>query len=119
MSEVPQFCVSIPGINMENAKHVTIFSDSYKDIMLGTGVTRAVTSCKDDFISFKCCCKKKKVIKHTAKGLKIEGSGTVQYQFNADDRSVIVLQCEAFYVLDVHMRLLSPQDAGSSAGNPV
>eukprot|EP00957_Ditylum_brightwellii_P018039 1359705-Ditylum_brightwellii.AAC.1 len=62
---------------MENAKQVAIFSDGYKDIMLDTGTTRGVTFCKDDFISFKCCCKKKKVIKAIAKGLKIEGSGTV------------------------------------------
>eukprot|EP00957_Ditylum_brightwellii_P184798 14075907-Ditylum_brightwellii.AAC.1 len=79
MGEVPQCCVSIPGINMENAKQVAIFSDSCKDIMLDTVITRAVTFCKDDFISFKCCCKKKKAIKGIAKGLKIEGSGTVEY----------------------------------------
>eukprot|EP00957_Ditylum_brightwellii_P166984 12712340-Ditylum_brightwellii.AAC.1 len=62
---------------MENAKQVAIFSDSYKDIMLDNGATRAVTFCKEDFMSFKCCCKKKKIIKGVAKGLKIEGSGTV------------------------------------------
>jgi hypothetical protein len=111
--------MSIPGINMENTKQVAIFSDSCKDIMIDTGTSRAVTFYKDDFISFKCCCKKKKVIKGIAKGLKIEGSGTVKYQFNANDGSVIVLQCEAFYVSDMHMILLSPQDAGTSAGNPV
>eukprot|EP00957_Ditylum_brightwellii_P187763 14296710-Ditylum_brightwellii.AAC.1 len=48
---------------MENAKQVAIFSDSCKDIMLDTGATRAATFYKDDFISFKCCCKKKKVNK--------------------------------------------------------
>eukprot|EP00957_Ditylum_brightwellii_P016219 1220128-Ditylum_brightwellii.AAC.1 len=91
-----------------------------KDIMLDTGATRPVTFCKDDFISFKCCCKKKKkVTKGIAKGLKIEGSGAIKYQFNADDGSVIVLQCEAFYAPDMHMRLFSPQDAGTSAVNPV
>eukprot|EP00957_Ditylum_brightwellii_P014622 1102046-Ditylum_brightwellii.AAC.1 len=72
---------------MENAKQVAIFFDSCKDIMLDTSATRAVTFCKDDFISFKCCHNKKKVIKGIAKGLKIEGSGTVKYQFNADDGS--------------------------------
>eukprot|EP00957_Ditylum_brightwellii_P026748 2022996-Ditylum_brightwellii.AAC.1 len=87
--------------------------------MLDTGTTRAVTFCKDDFISFKCCYKKKKVIKGIAKGLKTERSGTVEYHFNADDISLIVLQCEAFYVPDMHMRLLFPQDAGTSAGNLV
>eukprot|EP00957_Ditylum_brightwellii_P021342 1609854-Ditylum_brightwellii.AAC.1 len=60
MGEAPQCSVSIPGINMENTRQVAIFSDSYKDIMLDTGVTRVVTFCKDYFISFKCCCKKKK-----------------------------------------------------------
>eukprot|EP00957_Ditylum_brightwellii_P051639 3915957-Ditylum_brightwellii.AAC.1 len=54
MGEVPQCCMSIPGINMENAKQVFIFSYSCKDIMLDTVATRAVTFCKDDFISFKC-----------------------------------------------------------------
>eukprot|EP00957_Ditylum_brightwellii_P123029 9380270-Ditylum_brightwellii.AAC.1 len=83
---------------MENAKQIAIFSDSCKDIMLDT---------------------EEEIIKSIAKGLKIEGSGTVEYQFNADDGSVIVLQCEAFYLLDMHMRLLSPQDTGTSAGNPV
>eukprot|EP00957_Ditylum_brightwellii_P194584 14821694-Ditylum_brightwellii.AAC.1 len=73
MGEVPQYCVSTPGINMENVEQVAIFSDSCKDIMLDTGPTRAVTFCKDDFISFKCCLKKKKVIKGIAKSLKIEG----------------------------------------------
>eukprot|EP00957_Ditylum_brightwellii_P097016 7387819-Ditylum_brightwellii.AAC.1 len=107
MGEVPQCCVSIPGINMENAKQVAIFSDSCKDIMLDTGTTRA------------CCHKKNKVIKGIAKGFKIEGSGTVEYQFNADGSSVLVLQCKAFYVPDMYMRLLSPQDAETSAGNPV
>eukprot|EP00957_Ditylum_brightwellii_P070266 5337777-Ditylum_brightwellii.AAC.1 len=87
--------------------------------MLDTGTTRAVTFCKDDFIFFKCCCKKKKVIKGTAKGLTIEESGTVEYQFNVDDSSVLVLHCEAFYVPDMYMKFLSPQDAGKSAGNPV
>eukprot|EP00957_Ditylum_brightwellii_P015538 1171765-Ditylum_brightwellii.AAC.1 len=87
MGKMPQCCVFIPGINMENAKQVAIYSDSCNDIMLDTGTTRAVTFCKDDFISFKYCCKKKKIIKGTAKGLKIEGSGTVKYQFNADDGS--------------------------------
>eukprot|EP00957_Ditylum_brightwellii_P198256 15106921-Ditylum_brightwellii.AAC.1 len=62
---------------MENAKQIAIFSDSCKDIMIDTGTTRAVIFCKDDLISFKCCCRKKKVIKGIAKGLKIEGSGTV------------------------------------------
>eukprot|EP00957_Ditylum_brightwellii_P087552 6665295-Ditylum_brightwellii.AAC.1 len=60
MGEVPQCCVSIPGINMKNAKQVAIFSHSCKDIMIDTGTTRVVPFCKDDFISFKCCCKKKK-----------------------------------------------------------
>eukprot|EP00957_Ditylum_brightwellii_P190492 14500019-Ditylum_brightwellii.AAC.1 len=72
---------------MENTKQVAIFCDSYKDIMLDTHATRAVAFCKDDFILFKCCHKKKKVIKCIAKGLKIKGSGTVEYQFNADDGS--------------------------------
>eukprot|EP00957_Ditylum_brightwellii_P093841 7146332-Ditylum_brightwellii.AAC.1 len=54
MGEVPQCYVSIPGINMENVNQVAIFSDSCKDIMLDAGATRAVTFCKDDFISFKC-----------------------------------------------------------------
>eukprot|EP00957_Ditylum_brightwellii_P044646 3384783-Ditylum_brightwellii.AAC.1 len=72
---------------MENAKQVAIFSDSCKDVMLDTDATRAVTLCKDDFISFKCCRKKKKVINGIAKGLKIKGSGTVEYQLNANDRS--------------------------------
>eukprot|EP00957_Ditylum_brightwellii_P103653 7896765-Ditylum_brightwellii.AAC.1 len=103
---------------MENAKQAVIFSDSCKSIMLDTGSTRTVTFYKDDFISFKCCCKKK-VIKGIAKGLKIEGSETVEYQFNANDSSLLVIQCEAFYVPVVLMRLLSPQDAGTSAGNPV
>eukprot|EP00957_Ditylum_brightwellii_P111670 8517562-Ditylum_brightwellii.AAC.1 len=119
MGEVPQCCISISGINMENAKQVAIFSDSCKDIMLDTGANRDVTFFKDDFISFKYCYKKKKVIKGIAKGLKIKGSGTVEYQFNADDNSVIVHQCESFYVPDMHMRLLLPQDAGTSTGNPV
>eukprot|EP00957_Ditylum_brightwellii_P138415 10550048-Ditylum_brightwellii.AAC.1 len=87
--------------------------------MLDTGATRAVTFCENDFISFKCCCKKEKVIKGIAKGLKIEGSWTVKYQFNEDGGSVIVLQWEAFYVPGMHMQLLFPQDAGTSAGNPV
>eukprot|EP00957_Ditylum_brightwellii_P026561 2008843-Ditylum_brightwellii.AAC.1 len=87
MGEVPQCCVSIPGINIENVKQVAIFSDSCKDIMLDTGATMDVTFCKDDFISFKCYCKKKKVIKGITKGLKIEGSWTAEYQFNADDGS--------------------------------
>eukprot|EP00957_Ditylum_brightwellii_P200643 15295553-Ditylum_brightwellii.AAC.1 len=113
MGEVPQFCMFIPGINMENAKQVAIYSDGCNDIMLDTGTTMDVTFCKDDFTFFKCCCKKKKVIKGVAKGLKVEGSGTVEYQFNADDGSVTVLQCEAYYVPDMHMRLLSPQDAGT------
>eukprot|EP00957_Ditylum_brightwellii_P159207 12117758-Ditylum_brightwellii.AAC.1 len=77
---------------MENAKQVAIFSDSCKDIVLDTGATRAVTFCKDDFISFECCHKKEKVVKGIAKGLKIERSGTVKYQFNTDDGSIIVLQ---------------------------
>eukprot|EP00957_Ditylum_brightwellii_P095245 7254512-Ditylum_brightwellii.AAC.1 len=82
---------------MENAKQVAIFSDSCKDIIFDTGATRALTFCKDDFISFNCCCKKKKVIKGIAKGLKIKGNGIVEYQFNADGSS----------------------DAGPSAVNPV
>eukprot|EP00957_Ditylum_brightwellii_P134881 10283305-Ditylum_brightwellii.AAC.1 len=72
---------------MENAKQVAIFSDSCKDIIFDTGATRAANFCKDDFISVKWCCKKKKVIKVIAKGFKIEGSGTVEYQFNMDDSS--------------------------------
>eukprot|EP00957_Ditylum_brightwellii_P179405 13666846-Ditylum_brightwellii.AAC.1 len=74
---MPQCCVSIPGINMENTKQVAIFSDNCKDIMLDTGATRAVNFCKDGFISFKCCHKKKKAIKSIDKGFKIEGSGIV------------------------------------------
>eukprot|EP00957_Ditylum_brightwellii_P172851 13158829-Ditylum_brightwellii.AAC.1 len=72
---------------MENVKQVDIFSDNCKDIMLDTGATRDVTFCKDDIISFKCCCKKKKVIKGIANSLKIKESGTVEYHFNADDSS--------------------------------
>eukprot|EP00957_Ditylum_brightwellii_P038747 2929096-Ditylum_brightwellii.AAC.1 len=87
--------------------------------MLDTGATRTVTPCKDDFVSFKSNCKEKRVIKGIVKGLKIKRSRIIEYQFNADDSSVIVLQCEAFYVPDMHMRLLSPQDAGTSAGNPI
>eukprot|EP00957_Ditylum_brightwellii_P143881 10963890-Ditylum_brightwellii.AAC.1 len=74
---------------MENAKQVASFSDNYNDIMLDTSTTRAVTFCKDDFLTFKCCRKKKKVIIGIAKGLKIEGSGAVEYQFNANDNSGI------------------------------
>eukprot|EP00957_Ditylum_brightwellii_P167017 12714851-Ditylum_brightwellii.AAC.1 len=97
MGEVPQYCVSIPVINMENAKQVAIFSDSCKGIILDTGATRAETICINDFISFKCCHKKKKVMKSIVKGLKIKGSGTFEYQFNVDEGS----------------------DSGTSAGNPI
>eukprot|EP00957_Ditylum_brightwellii_P150521 11461608-Ditylum_brightwellii.AAC.1 len=60
---------------MENAKEVAIFSDSCKNIMRDTGATRTVTFCKDVFVSFNCCCKKKKVIKGIAKDLKIKEVG--------------------------------------------
>eukprot|EP00957_Ditylum_brightwellii_P137039 10449074-Ditylum_brightwellii.AAC.1 len=87
--------------------------------MLDTGDTNAVTPCKDDFVSFKSNHKEKRVIKGIAKGLKFEGSVIVEYQFNVDDGSEVVLKCKAFYVPAMHMRLLSPQDAGTSSGNPI
>eukprot|EP00957_Ditylum_brightwellii_P212087 15366948-Ditylum_brightwellii.AAC.2 len=77
MYEEPQCCVTIPGIKIENVKQVAIFLDSCKDIMLDASATKAVTPCKDYFVSFKSNCKEKRVIKGIAKGLKIRGSGIV------------------------------------------
>eukprot|EP00957_Ditylum_brightwellii_P157285 11970103-Ditylum_brightwellii.AAC.1 len=87
--------------------------------MLDTSATKAVTPCEDDFVSFKSNHKEKRVIKYVAKGLKIEGSGIVEYRFNEEKGSEIVLKCKAFFVPDMHMRLLSPQDAGTSSENPI
>eukprot|EP00957_Ditylum_brightwellii_P014839 1118589-Ditylum_brightwellii.AAC.1 len=87
MSEEPQCCVAIPGINIGNVNQVAIFPDNCKDIMLDTGATKSVTPCKDDFVSFKSNCKEESVTKGIAKGLKIEESGIVEYQFNADESS--------------------------------
>eukprot|EP00957_Ditylum_brightwellii_P026895 2033188-Ditylum_brightwellii.AAC.1 len=60
--------------------------------MLDTGDTKAVTPCKDDVVSFKSNHKEKRAINGITKGLKIEGCGKVEYQFNADDGSEIVLK---------------------------
>eukprot|EP00957_Ditylum_brightwellii_P002259 174122-Ditylum_brightwellii.AAC.1 len=43
----------------------------------------------------------------------------VQYQLQADDGTEIVLKLKAYYVPDMQMSLISPQDAGKLLGNPI
>ena len=118
MLEDPVCCVSIPGVNTENIKQVTCFSDHLEQVMLDTGATRAVTFEKKDFVSYNRK-DESKVLKGIAKGLNIVGEGVIQYQFQADDGSDIVLNIKAYHVPDMPMRLISPQDMRTIKGNPL
>lgn len=118
MLEDPVCCVSIPGVNTENIKQVTCFSDHLEQVMLDTGATRAVTFEKKDFVSYNIK-DESKVLKGIAKGLNIVGEGVIQYQFQADDGSDIVLNIKAYHVPDMPMRLISPQDMRTIKGNPL
>eukprot|EP00957_Ditylum_brightwellii_P207356 15352597-Ditylum_brightwellii.AAC.1 len=86
--------------------------------MLDTGATRAVSFERKDFVSYS---EKDegKILKGIAKGLNIKGIGDIQYQFQADDGSEIVLNIKAYHVPDIPMRLISPQDLGRVQGNPI
>ena len=118
MLEDPVCCVSIPGVNTENIKQVACFSDHLEQVMLDTGATRAVTFEKKDFVSYNRK-DESKVLKGIAKGLNIVGEGVIQYQFQADDGSDIVLNIKAYHVPDMPMRLISPQDMRTIKGNPL
>eukprot|EP00957_Ditylum_brightwellii_P006812 516140-Ditylum_brightwellii.AAC.3 len=111
-------CVSIPGVNTQNIKQVACFSDHSEELMLDTGATRAVSFEKKDFVSYS---KKNKgrILKGIAKGLNIKGIGVIQYQFQADEGSEIMLNIKACHVPEMPMRLISPQDLETIQGNPI
>eukprot|EP00957_Ditylum_brightwellii_P041194 3118473-Ditylum_brightwellii.AAC.1 len=50
-----------------------------------------------------------KVLKGIARGLNIIGEAVIQYQFQVDDGSDIVLNIKGYHVPGMPMRLLSPQ----------
>eukprot|EP00957_Ditylum_brightwellii_P181064 13792709-Ditylum_brightwellii.AAC.1 len=86
--------------------------------MLDTGATRAVTFERKDFVSYNLK-DESKVLNGIAKGLNTVGDGVIQYQFQADDGSDIVLNIKAYHVPDMLMRLISPQDMRIIKCNPL
>lgn len=94
---------------------VTFDTDSFY-IICDTGASVAFTFCMNDFISFK-------EIDEKVEGLgtlKIKGVGSIQYNILTDDGRLAPLVIrKAYYVPDLKMRLVSPQQICEESHLPV
>ena len=86
--------------------------------MLDTGCTTAVTPFKEDFVSLDET-RQQGQLKGIANGLEIKGEGVIEYNIVADDGTKIALRTKAYYVPDIKMRLVSPQQLRTVDGHPV
>jgi hypothetical protein len=88
-------------------------------LLWDTGATLSVTPYMEDFISPLITTDQPKIMKGIAKGLQIQGIGTVKYQLLDDNGESYTITTQAYYTPDAKRRIFSPQayfqDLGSKA----
>jgi len=104
--------------NLNSAVAATTYGAASVLVMFDTGCTTAVTPFKEDFVSLDETHQQGQ-LKGIANGLAIKGEGIIEYNIIADDGTKIALRTKAYYVPDIKMRLVSPQQLRTVDGHPV
>ena len=104
--------------NINSAVAATTYGAASVLVMFDTGCTTAVTPFKEDFVSLDES-QQQGQLKGIANGLEIKGEGIIEYNIVADDGTKIALRTKAYYVPDIKMRLVSPQQLRTVDGHPV
>ena len=94
----------------------TVPSPSFP-VTIDTGATFTITPFCSDFVT-RLTSTEGAILHGLARGLRIEGSGTVHWNLPADDGSQITLAMTAYYVPDAKQCLLSPQHYLQNSADP-
>ena len=86
----------------------SLFSSSKTfPVTFDSGATITISPFREDFVDY--AASEGSVLQGLAKGLEIEGTGTVRWAMTLDDGTTTVLEAPAYYVPAARCRLLSPQ----------
>jgi hypothetical protein len=84
-------------------------SNKVNELLWDTGATLTVTPHLNDFVSPLNTTSQPKIMKGIAKGLSIEGIGTVEYKVHDDAGKPYIIRTQAYYTPEAKRRIFSPQ----------